>query len=167
MHSSQQSQRLGRRDLPRRSSDEAGLPRNYAAWHYETLPAAATLAERAPGFDYGGDGRLNVLEYATFTDGAVPGGSAGTTLVRLPDGSEARFTFTVNSFATDLLYELQRSLPGVGPWVTIGDVNLRTSAIHNYGVGVTNTPSLFSIEFSDPGTAGQGKAFYRLQVSVP
>jgi len=141
--------------------------RNYAAWKYETLPAAATLAERAPGFDYDGDGRPNVLEYATFTDGAVPGGSTGTTLIRQPGGAEARFTFTVNSFATDLLYELQRSLPAVGPWVTIGDVNLRTGVIHNYGVGVTNVPGFFSIEFRDPGIAGQGKAFYRLQVSVP
>jgi predicted outer membrane repeat protein len=146
---------------------EAGVPRNYAAWKYETLPAATTLAERAPGFDFDGDGRLNVLEYATFTDGTVPGGSTGTTLVRQPDGSEARFTFTVNSFATDLLYELQRSLPGVGPWVTIGDVNLRTGLTHNYGVGVTNVPGFFSIEFRDPGIAGQPKAFYRLQVSVP
>jgi hypothetical protein len=146
---------------------EAGIPRNYAAWDYETLPATATLAQRAPGFDYDGDGRLNVLEYATFTDGAVAGGSTGTTLVRQPDGTEVRFTFTVNAFATDLLYELQRSLPGVGPWVTVGDVNLRTGLRHNYGVGVTNVPSLFSIEFRDPGIAGQGKAFYRLQVSVP
>lgn len=146
---------------------EAGLPRNYAAWNYETLPAAATLAQRDPGFDFDGDSRLNVLEYATFTDGAVPGGSTGTTLVRQPDGSEARFTFTLNAFATDLLYELQRSLPGVGPWVTIGDVNLRTGLIHNYGVGVTNTPSLFSIEFRDPGIAGQPKAFYRLRACVP
>jgi hypothetical protein len=146
---------------------EAGLPRNYAAWNYETLPATATLAERAPGFDYDGDGRLNVLEYATFTDGAVPSGSTGFTLLRTPDGTEARVSFLFRFGATDLLYELQRSLPGVGPWVTIGDVNLRTGLIHNYGVGVTNTPSLFSIEFRDPGIAGQDKAFYRLQVGVP
>jgi hypothetical protein len=104
---------------------------------------------------------------ARCTDGAVPGGNTDTTFVRLPDGSEARFTFPVNSFATDLLYELQRSLPGVGPWVTIGDVNLRTGLIHNYGVGVTNVPSLFSIQFRDPGIAGQSQAFYRLQVSLP
>ncbi len=153
--------------LPDIGAYEAGIPRNYAAWNYETLPANALLAQRAPGFDFDGDGRPNVLEYATFTDGAVPGGCTGTTFLRTPDGTEARFSFPLNSFATDLLYELQRSLPGVGPWVTIGDVNLRTSVIHNYGVGVTNVPGFFSIEFRDPGIAGQGKAFYRLRVNVP
>ncbi len=145
---------------------ETGTFTNFNAFIWETLPAAATAPQHAPTFDFDGDGRPNVLEYATFTDGAVPGGSTGTTFVRVPDGSEARFTFLVRTTATDLLYELQRSLPGVGPWVTIGDVNLRTSVIHDYGIGVTHVPSLFSIEFRDPGIAGQGKAFYRLRIGL-
>jgi hypothetical protein len=45
-------------------------------------------------------------------------------------------------------------------------VNRRTGLIHNYGVGVTNTPSLFSIEFRDPAIAAQPKAFYRLRATL-
>ncbi len=154
---------VGPRDI---GAYEAGTIRNYAAWAYETLPATATVAQLAAGFDFDLDGRLNVLEYATLTDGATATDDALLVLTPNAAGTEATITFPVRLGALDLIYELERSLPGVGPWVKIAQVDtLQGTFTANYIPGIFHLGNTATDSFYlDTTLTFQSKAFYRLKV---
>jgi predicted outer membrane repeat protein len=144
---------------------EAGNLHSYAAWNWETLPPAATPAERAAGADLDRDARTNLLEYATLTNGAVPNADA-LPEVRRSGTSPAVIEFPVRANALDLVYELERSHPGLGPWVSIAQVTPATNTIVS-DPGVTVLVITPTLRFTDASVPGEGKVFYRLRVHLP
>jgi predicted outer membrane repeat protein len=144
---------------------EAGTLRSYAAWNWETLPATTTPVQRAPDADLDGDQRTNFLEYATLTDPAVQTTDALPRVTRT-SGAPVSVEFSVRAGALDLIYELERSQPGVGPWAVIAQVNPASNTITS-DPGVTPTVNLPTVRFSDATVSGKKMVFYRLRVRLP
>ncbi len=144
---------------------EAGTIHTYAAWQWETRPATASAAERAPDSDFDSDARSNLVEYATLTDGKTASGGALPSVTRTIQ-SPSLIEFTVRPEAGDVLYELERSHPGVGPWVSIAQVNPATNTITS-APGVTVVVNGTTLQFSDTTLPGESRVFYRLRVRLP
>lgn len=81
------------------------LAPNFFAYVWETLPATATAAERAPGFDFDGDGQSNQDEWLAQTDAASARsffkaalGAAGTSLaIDFPSAAGRRYVLQASS----------------------------------------------------------------------
>ena len=145
---------------------EAGTLLNYNAWAYETLPASATPAQRAPTADYEQDGRSNLLEYASQTDGTQPNGGSPLTFTRNPAGTLATLVFPYHFNVPDLLYNIERSTTLTGTWTTLFLINSAniTFTVPAPGASyVSNTSD--SITISDTFITGQPRFFYRMRIT--
>ena len=144
---------------------EAGTFTNFNAWSWETLPASASAAQHAAAFDFDGDGRSNLLEYASQTDPAVPNGSNPVGFTRNATGTLATIVMPYRFSAPDLFYALERSTALGGAWTTIATVNSATNGYTTLaGVAFAGNDAT-TITFTDTFIAGQPKVFYRLRVT--
>ena len=144
---------------------EAGTFTNFNAWSWETLPASATLAQHAATFDFDGDGRSNLLEYASQTDGTVPNGGTPVAFTRNAAGTLATIVIPYRYSAPDLFYAIERNTALGGAWTTIATVNSATNGYTTLaGVAFAGNDAT-TITFTDTFIAGQPKVFYRLRVT--
>jgi predicted outer membrane repeat protein len=145
---------------------EAGTFTDFNAWVWETLPANATPAQRAPGFDYDGDGRTLLLEYAGQFSGTI--GEYGNPMPFTSNaaGTLATLVMPYRYSTPDLIYTIERSTSLTGAWTTIitvfsGDNSYRRN---DFSASLlTNDATTLTI--TDTFITGQPKVFYRLKVA--
>ncbi len=145
---------------------EAGTPLAYNAWAYETLPASASPAAHAAGFDVEQDGRNNALEYASLSDPLAA--DAGCPLGFTPNAActEATIVIPIRYGACDLLYIVERSFALNSPWTAIGQFKTATGAFQKFDPDLAVTFGSASATITDPGLSGHAQVFYRLRVIV-
>ena len=153
---------VGMRDI---SAYEAGTFTDFDAWSWEMLPASATPAQHAATFDFDGDGRTLLLEYAGQFSPTVP--EAGSPLGFTTDAARTLATIVMpyRYDAPDLFYTIERSTNLTGTWTSVAYVDSATNDAGGYVDGITfvgNTAT--TITFTDDFIAGQPQVFYRLKV---
>ena len=103
-------------NLPDAGAYEAGTFINYNAYIWESLPATASPAQAAAGFDFDGDGLTNHAEWITGTSPANPVSGFRPAVTLNPPG-ELDITFPT---ATGRTYSLQVSdTLAPGSWTTM------------------------------------------------
>jgi hypothetical protein len=144
---------------------EAGTYSNFEAWAWETLPGTATPAQRAPGYDFDGDGRTLLLEYAAQGSGTIPEFGTIPGFTRNAAGTVATIVIPYRYNSADLRYTIERSAGLFDDWLAIVTIDSGTSS-YSAVVGVTlTTIDASSITFTDTFIAGRPKVFYRLVIT--
>ena len=144
---------------------EAGTYSNFEAWAWETLPGTATPAQRAPGYDFDGDGRTLLMEYAAQGSGTIPEFGTIPGFTRNAAGTVATIVIPYRFNSADLRYTIERSAGLFDDWLAIVTIDSGTNS-YSAVVGVTlTTGNASSITFTDTFIAGQPKVFYRLVVT--
>ena len=143
---------------------EAGTITGYNIWNWETLPATATAPQRASTFDYEQDGRNNLLEYATLTDGGIPNGGTPLAFTRNAANGEVTVTFPTRFNAADLGYTIERTTALGGTWTTVFTYNGAT----NVGTPIAGVSAAFSAidtTLTDTSVTGEQSVLYRMIVT--
>jgi hypothetical protein len=142
---------------------EAGTLNDFDAWVYETLPAAATPAQRAPDFDYDGDGLKLLQEYATLTSGTVAEPGTGFGVTRNTAGTLATLVMPRRANASDIIYVIERST-NLTSWAPAVTVLPDGTIVTQGGVSMLGADGV-SMTFTDSFISGKDAVFYRFRVS--